>query len=747
MPLTYHDVMETDLSVLTAAAEEWEEMGKKFGTLKTNYDTHVRGALAKGTWSGHGFNASDRSAATTAWELHAAKRSATEVGGMLRKGYRELYRLREALKDLVRDARKEGFQVDPRSGRVTIDWEAKKWTDMTPEELRGVKNDPAAIAASEDEWSQSVKDQIKEIDKADYGLRVAFEEITKDRDGKGVKGGFNGAAQSDPEKYEAMRANEVGTRLANGEDVGKKDIAEFRTLVSGNKDDKVFSQTLLNGLGADGTVKLSKRLQEMGYEHDGSTKTSILGLEKDFGTTVATGTRVPGDIAKHPPGSEAYKKWLGTADGKFYDGWMKELRASGMKNYGSNTDPLRGYQVFTSMMKNSDAKFDDHFLYRLGDDIIEGEKGEKSKGDIWTEWNLGHPGVDNDPLDTVLDLMGDDPGAASTFLDPKTAGGADNDHLKYLIEKRDWPQGMMTTPYTADEIKDPTSQAGFARALEAGATGHPPGKDDVLGGHNESQARVTHQAIESFVAKGNAQDLPDNLTEPVSRILKDYTPDTHQILGKDNHTYNTTNGVWKDDVAVNMSVPKDHLVEVMRGVAEDPKAFGAMYGAEKQYALDTFSHMPDDTGRVTRTTVEEASAAMGAYDGVRADIVFDEKFKKTQWSNDFNHAASLASVPLDFSPTKYVPMVDGASRVVDFVSYEANKDRIAEAALEATKANSKQFMAGQHEVDAMVVEWADKHGHKPGDDDKFVESLIGEGQTKHGEGRYEALIHLRPDMG
>ncbi|NGO69229.1 DUF6571 family protein [Streptomyces boncukensis] len=747
MALTFHDVMTTDLTTLRTASEEWKEMGDKFGKLKTTYDRRVRGVLGKGHWVGDGFDAAAALGNVTAWEFHAAKREAHAVAEMLGEAYRELKKLKKALEDLVKDAKKDGYQVDPQSGRVTVDWNAEKWADMTPEQIRAVKKDPGAVSAAEDKWTQTLKDQVKEIDRADFGYRVALERVTKDVDGKGVQGGFNGQAQGDPEKYEAQRAGELGTKLADGDDLSKKELAEFRTLLKGNEDDRVFSRTFLDGLGADKSVELSKRLQELGYERDGSTKTEILALEKSFGRTVSTATEVPGDIAKVPPGSPEYKAWLNTADGRFYDRWMNGLRKAGMKNYGSNTDPVYGYQPFASMLRNSGAKFDDHFLYRLGGDIIDAEKNEKSKGDIWTEWNGGSPGVDNDPLDTVLDVMGKQPDAATAFLDPKGGQGLDNDHLKYLIEDRRWPQGVLNGMYTVQEVKDPTSQAGFARALEAAATGHPPGEDTTLGGHRADQARVAHQAIESFVKNGNAQDLPENLREPMGRILKDYTPDTHQILSKDNHDYNTKNGVWKDDVGVNMSVPKKHLVEIMRGVADDPKAFGEMYRAERQYSLDAFSRMPDNTGRITETTVQEASAAMGAYDGVRADVIFDDKYKKTVWSADFNHAASLTSVGLDFTPTKYIPLADGAYRVVDFVSYEANKDRVAEAALEATKKNSEQFTAGQREVDGMVVEWAKKHGHEPGDKDKFVEALIGAGQTKHGEGRYEALIHLRPDMG
>ncbi|MEC4019180.1 hypothetical protein [Streptomyces sp. H27-D2] len=255
-----------------------------------------------------------------------------------------------------------------------------------------------------------------------------------------------------------------------------------------------------------------------------------------------------------------------------------------------------------------------------------------------------------------------------------------------------------------------------------------------------------NQTINSLDSSGNAEKLPDNLQKPISNMLTDYTPDTHETLGLHNSKYgNITDKVWEEDGSVNMAVPKEQLVKVMRGVADDPEAFAQMYRAEKQYSQDVFAGMPDDADSYsTHNRIRETTAALGAFDGVRADIVFDERFDKIQWTNDFNHAVTaVPGAALNFVPTKYIATGDIANRILDFSSYEATKDRVAEATQEATEKNSDQFDAGQRESDAMIVEWARSNGHKA--DSDFTEYLISDGQTKHKEGRDTALDYLISD--
>ncbi|GAA2624525.1 DUF6571 family protein [Streptomyces axinellae] len=749
MALTYQDAMTTDLSVLSSAADEWKEMGDKFGTLKTNYDTHVRGSLGNGNWIGLGYSAAAKSGAVTAHELSAAKIEAHKVAGLLDEAYTELHRLQEALKELVKDARAKGYKVDPVTGKVTTDYDAKKFRDMTPEELAAYKKKTGDIAEAEQGWSDDIKEQVKAIDRADFGHRVALEDVTKDVDGKGVNGGFNSAAKDDPEWYEAQRAKDIGTRIAGGEDVDTKDLNEFRTLVKGNEGDKAFSQTFLNGLGPENTVKLGRELRGMGKDGD--------SLEKSVATTLATATRAPKDISKLPVTSKEYKTWLDSGDGKFTKDFLGGLQKIGAKNFGSNTEPVRGYQEFVTLMKRG-GPYDGSFLQSLGDDIRETEEKNKDRG-LWDQWNgkPGQKGIEHDPLDGVLGLMSKDPDASTTYLDPKGS-----DRLEYLMKKRDWPDylfnGAGAAPMSMKELADLSDRGGFGQALEAAATGNVPGTHHPLGGHTDEQARVMQYAVSHLDDK-----MPTNLRAPLGHILTDYTPDVHEILTGTNPGYQNdqhlAQGVWKDtDGNVRVALSEQALDKVMRGVAEDPAAFADMFNAERQYSADSLAGIPieGDTKAIDTRDVamQNVGNVWGHYDGVMTDIALDKRDAAVQWARDVNHHVNSANALIDFIPPKAatvgVPGVDIANRIVDFGMYDWTKNAIADANAVGAKESANVFHTGQKQMNDLATSWVGAQGGdtgiESGKPSPQVEKLQGVGQGSYADSREKALINLgRPD--
>ncbi|MGY1440109.1 DUF6571 family protein [Streptomyces reniochalinae] len=387
----------------------------------------------------------------------------------------------------------------------------------------------------------------------------------------------------------------------------------------------------------------------------------------------------------------------------------------------------------------------------MGNDLREAEDpGKGGDEDVW-DLHGGFSGKNrgwfaNDPMDSVLGIMSQQPDTATEFLDP----GADkkNDMLHYLVKDRDWELVDKNEFHGKASVvvgtEDKDSRTGLGLVIEAASTGQEPGAHYELGTHNPAQARVMYHTIDELNGAQQAEQMPENLREPMARALRDYVPDLHEILGKNNNLYNTQEGAWQDDEGLTrMSVFKDDLVPVLRGIGDDPKALGLLYQAQQQYGQDQLSALPDNAGAATRVAIKDTAAALGAYDGVRADIIFDERFKKQTWANDFNTAATtVPGYALQFTGA-YTPAADAANRLVGVFSYEVTKDRLAEATLEATKENAEQFTAGQREVDNMVAMWAQSNGHDQ--DSTFTKDLIGTGQTKHEEGRDGALRRLRPD--
>ncbi|WP_143076737.1 hypothetical protein [Streptomyces sp. MUSC 14] len=150
---------------------------------------------------------------------------------------------------------------------------------------------------------------------------------------------------------------------------------------------------------------------------------------------------------------------------------------------------------------------------------------------------------------------------------------------------------------------------------------------------------------------------------------------------------------------------------------------------------------------VISNRITDCSRAMGAYDGVRADIIFGERFNKTQWAADFNHglSSSPSTAPM-FKPKNVEflgPAGDVDSRAIDLYTYASSKEHIAEANLKATQDNVKLCAAGQHDVENMVRMWGQSRGDDINSD--WTKQYGHVGQQDYNYGRDRALDVLRAD--
>lgn len=746
---TYHEAMTTDLSALTSAADKWDDMAGEFKKLEADYKRDVHKISLGQTWVGVSAITAGERFDITLREYQGAQKEAEAIAALLRDAHTNFTDLRGKLQSVRADAITDDMKVSEQ-GVVTFD--TKKLGDSS---RSAYDNDPdyqASVRKAENSWQQAIDKAVKAFTDADGGVKIALEAVVIDGNLQdGTINGFNGEAKGDKadiEEYEAKEMKEIATRINSG-DASAADIREAKRSFRDNAGNVEYSRTLLNGLGAENTLKFNNRLSDLSHSGSKGDRKDYAAIQQGLAGSLQSATRNP--------------------HSKFYSEFRGELKKAGVQNYALDAagnkiavgyghgQEVRGYQsLVTLMQQNQGEGYSDKFLHDMADDIRKAEDkdqgGDPNIWDLHGDFSGENDGwFANDPLDGVMGIMAEDPKASNSYLDPGPNGK--NDNLEYLLRDRDWDLTNTTTDQAKVDVvgsdtADKDVRVGFGAALESAATGHAPGTDHKLGGHDLGQARVMHETINVLNSSGQAEKLPQNLAQPMANMLTDYTPDTHQILGLDNGVYNAKDKAWpdEDDGQTHMSVPKDELIKVMRGVADDPDAFGQMYQAEKQYSLDTFASMPDDTNNnTTKARIQESSAAMGAYDGVRGDIAYDKRFKDTQWINDFNNAATSApGAGLNFVPDKYGVQGDIANRVLGFASYEATKERIAEINTAATEENYKTFTSGQKVVDGMVMSWAEGNGHDKESD--FTRVLTGDGQTKHKQGRDEALLALRTDM-
>ncbi|MGW1599999.1 hypothetical protein [Streptomyces eurythermus] len=718
---TYHEILTTDLSTLTTAAERWDGMAKELHKQETAYRDDVHGITLRPTFVGESQQAANARFGVRITEYQSAQTEAKAIASLLRDAHAQFTDLRKRLEAARDDAIAAGMKVSDQ-GVVSLDAGKLSARDR---QLLGTDTDYAArVRKSVDSWQAHIDQCVKDVDDADKGVEVALTAVVKGPGmGDGAVPGFNGKAQGDIEKYEAQEADDIARRVADGEKVSTADLAELQRAFRDNEGDKAFGQSFLDGLGPDGTIKFTNELNDLAYSSDKGHKNVYMDLQGGLADTVAKATQVPHSVADMPPGSPKFQAWLDSSDGAFYRRWTQGLEKYGTKNYGSKTNPLYGYQSFVGMMQHGHAKYDDQFLYQMGDDLIAAEK--KHPG-LFTEWGPGHDGIRADALDGLLAVMSRNPDAATAFFDPAGNGSGENhvgnDHLHYLAghggDTREWPKHVLTG-VTVTEMDDPLSRTGLAAALQAGATGHvpfAPGQEPLpVYAHTDEQARVMNGIIKNL-DQGPSTEVHENLQVPIAQAIAEYTPDTHEIIGGLDGKYaaNMKDGYFADgknpDLA-HLSSPVDSLIHVMRGVSDDPTAYGTLDKAESRYINAELDTLPRGaTGYSESNPLAKSGAALGALTAIREDVLNDErtsKYSDADWKAKVAyHIIGGAVTPLAI-PTAggSIAVGDGLQRGVDTWAWVWGNDMKADADAEANQAINDRYLDANKQMQLLVYGW------------------------------------------
>ncbi|MFJ6514328.1 DUF6571 family protein [Streptomyces sp. NPDC091406] len=761
--LTYSEVMTTDLGKLTTAADKWDHMAAEIKKVETRYQDTVGRIRIGQSWSGVSATGAGLNFAATRYEYAAAQTQAKAIASLLRDAHNDFVRLKRNLENQRAAAIKAGMKVSE-GGVVTYDYSL-----LTDAERAATRHDPdyaASIRTSVASWSKALDDCVKAVDDADRGVKIALEAVTED--GYGDKNdntlgiGFNAHAKGDVEEYEAASTAETAMRLNNGEKVSAAEIAEFQRSVRDNSHDKRFSETLLNSLGPDGLIKTTNKLNDRAYDSDTKNKSQYLEIQKGLANTVATATRVPGNVKDAPPGSKAFKDWVASDQGKFYREWTDKLDKSGTENFGKDTHPVYGYQSFVSMMQHADTKFDDQFLYELGHDLI---ALDKEKPQYFRQWGAAHDGIESDPLDGLLGVMSKNPDAATAFFDPDGVGSGanhvDNTHMEYLVghgdDAREWPKVEVPGLTTPMKYDDPTSRMGLGLALEAAATGHQPsGPGEPAGepgSHTDAQARVMQGAIETLDAGAGGEEIHANLQKNLGRAIADYAQDNHHILAETGTKYGSPEGkpdIWGSGDDAGITVGKDSLMRVMRGVSADDQTYALLQDTQRFYAMDRLSQAPKESGEGYETWKNPASelgAVTGAMNSIGSDVILDERDGKVDAANDMaRYGYHLGGAPITGLPV----FGDTAQRLVDLAAYEWSKDVISAAESAGQEKNSKHYTSGVDGTYVLIDAWAQDRGVDIHDEENTAkdpnwdawQAMRREAKQSYSSSRGDAAVNL-----
>ncbi|GAA3298065.1 hypothetical protein GCM10020295_32720 [Streptomyces cinereospinus] len=206
--------------------------------------------------------------------------------------------------------------------------------------------------------------------------------------------GFNGEARGDVETYEGRAAEEALERLGRGAGLSGAELAELRRTFRDNGDDPRFSRTLLDGLGATGTVRLANELNDLVHVRGGGRAGDYAAIEAGLAGALASATRDTGSA--------------------WYRDWREDMRAAGVERHatdaqGARLDKAVGYQSLVTLLRTGHG-YAPGMLGDLTDDMIAAERRDPGLWQLKHEYAGRRDGwFANDPVDGMLGLMSRDP--------------------------------------------------------------------------------------------------------------------------------------------------------------------------------------------------------------------------------------------------------------------------------------------------------------------------------------------------
>lgn len=239
---TYYEIMNTDLSALTTAAERWDAMAKEFHKQEVAYKRDVYGLSMGPTWTGLSAEAANRRFATTLKEFQKAQVEAKAIASLLRDAHTQFTSLRGKLASAGKDAVEAGMKVSDQ-GLASFDT-----AKLSQAERTAWVHDPDyqdSVRKSVSSWQQLIDQLVKDMDDADKDVQTALQAVVVDGDiNDGTLTGFNGQAQGDVDKYTGQKP--VGTKTDGWDSEGK---LKLTGLGAG------FSVTTDPKYGKEGSVK------------------------------------------------------------------------------------------------------------------------------------------------------------------------------------------------------------------------------------------------------------------------------------------------------------------------------------------------------------------------------------------------------------------------------------------------------------------------------------------------------------
>ncbi|MFD5793225.1 hypothetical protein ACFWIO_06750 [Streptomyces diastatochromogenes] len=635
--------MSTDLSALTTAAERWQGMAGEFAEQERAYHREVYGITVGPAWTGMSAEAAHGRFDVTLKEFQYAQTEAKAIASLLRDAHAQFVELKRRLVAARREAVAAGMRVSER-GLVSADADGE--------------HDESAVRS----WQDRIDKAVRDVTDADAGVRLALTAAVVDSDPLVGGRGFNGRAMGDVEKYEALEAEGTLEKLTAGRHLSQRELTELQRLLRDNSDDEVFSRTLLDDLGAAGTIRLTNELNDLIHVRGGAGVGAYASIETGLADALATATR--------------------DTESSWYQRWRAAMRHAGVEHYatdaqGERLDKAVGYQSLVTLMERGHG-YAPAMLEDLTDDMIAAERREPGIWRLKAEYSGRHGGwFANDPVDGALGIMSRDPQTAAHYL------GSDA-RMKYLMKERDWNVvlhehgGAKVGTYAAG--LDGDDRAGFGAALQAAATGIDPSDGHAhYVAHTKQNDAIFRSAL-GYLAD-NGDKFPPSLRQPMAHILVNHGDTVHASMS---------------EVDISRSpLKQDQLFEVVKQVSKDKDAYGTLNGGLNQAIV---SQIHEDHSKSTESLIR-AGRSIGFLEEARIQAQGDPK------------TAEFESKPLFDKAIGYIPIVSGdVQEGFDYVTDKWLQDEQQRLDDQQSDDNVASYQNRNGQLTALAQEWNRVHG-------------------------------------
>ncbi|KOV62412.1 hypothetical protein [Streptomyces sp. MMG1121] len=685
---TYHEILTTDLSALTTAAERWDGMAKELNKQEDAYRRDVHDITLRPTFVGESQSAANARFGIRLTEFQSAQTEAKAIASLLRDAHTQFVDLRKKLESARDDAIAKGMKV---SDQGVVSYDTGKLSQGDKQALAHDPDYQDSIRKDVASWQTRIDQCVQDVDDADKGVEVAFTAVVKGPDqGFGTVPDFNGKAQGDIEKYEADEARDIAQRVNSG-DASAADYQELQRLFHDNSGDKAFGQTLLDELGAKGTLQLSNSLDGLAYHGDKQHSDQYLDIQKGLATTLATATQDPSS--------------------SFYKHFREDMQKAGTEQFkvdGLSPIPdekVRGYQSLVTLMQQGNG-YNGQFLEDTADDIRHAEESYTAQGHTESIWALRDKfsGKDrgwfaNDPLDGVLGIMSHDPKTSAEYLDP-----AHTDNLDYLLHGRDWdtvidhyatPPGGTTTgmPVMAADGDD---RKGFGDALAAAATGIDPDGQRPMAPtpHTDANNRVFVHALDVLSKQGD--DMPASLRDDMAKIMVNHGRETYVAMSDLSGGRHLADGP---------DLNRDQVLEMTKQISRSQDSYNMLHEG-MNYAITADIN---DPSRHPEDTLHSAGTAIGFMEEGRYLALKGDQHDYT-WDKTWSYHASGALL-------NFIPVYgDIAQRGTDALTTAWVMDEQRDQAAKLTSDSQATYHLRQNQLNEIArtwyaanPEWADSH--------------------------------------